>query len=106
MLGMRLDRFWRYAQALRHALIRMTPANKLQNDELTRAEVRILHPRGRVFFTYPRNADGSVTYASIVCNLRNFTAAQSATLRSPAPAMIQISSHLGELIDCRAPRSR
>jgi hypothetical protein len=58
MLGMRLDRFWRYAQVLRHALIGMTPTNKLQNDVLTWAEVHIVRPRARVFFTHLRKTDG------------------------------------------------
>src|ERR1700691_2350593 len=58
MLDMRLSRFWRYTQALRHALIRIAAANELQNDVLTRAEVHIVHPRARVFFAYLRDADG------------------------------------------------
>jgi hypothetical protein len=38
MLGMGLDRFRCYAQPLRHPLVRVTPADELQNDVLTRAE--------------------------------------------------------------------
>jgi hypothetical protein len=38
ILGMGLDRFRCYAQPLRHPLVRVTPADELQNDVLTRAE--------------------------------------------------------------------
>jgi hypothetical protein len=39
ILGMGLDRFRCYPQPLRHPLVRVTPADELQNDVLTRAEL-------------------------------------------------------------------